>query len=300
VQTPRPAAARSRWLIWDPHEKLWTWTTVGAVRRVFGDNPLGRGILGAVVTADSVLLLTRVLARRVQLVAAGEGRAPSGKGPRPRVLYVDCGVHKEGRQIRAVHAWLGDRYDLTIVGIEAGSEHVEDARSALADVGGVELRHVALVGPDHEGETVRLYTSGGLGRGKGDSLFAARGSRHEDVPAARLSRILVEGGYLDDDTVVVLRMNIEGAEQYVIADLLDSGLDARVDGYYGMWDDVAKIDPDADRAFRAVLRRSGIVSVTFNDRDMPHRLRRFAIRTDLETTVRRGWARRRRPPSPAR
>jgi len=140
VQTPRPAAARSRWLIWDPHEKLWTWTTVGAVRRVFGDNPLGRGILGAVVTADSVLLLTRVLARRVQLVAAGEGRAPSGTDPRPRVLYVDCGVHKEGRQIRAVHAWLGDRYDLTIVGIEAGSEHVEDARSALADVGGVELR----------------------------------------------------------------------------------------------------------------------------------------------------------------
>ena len=103
--------------------------------------------------------------------------------------------------------------------------------------------------------------------------------------------MLADRGCSSHTMPVILRMNIEGAEQFVIQDLLDSGLTASVDGYYGMWDDVSKIDPKADRRFRRLLRANGITNVTFNDRDLPYRLRRFAIRTDIETSIRRGLAR---------
>jgi hypothetical protein len=296
VPAARPTALRLRWIIWHPQEKLWTWTAVRAVHKVVGDGVVAKGVLGAIVTADSFLLVGRVLARRVRFVAAhrmdaGGGASPRPASPRPKVLYLDCGVHKEGLQIRWMHEWFSTRYDLEILGFEAGSEHIADARSELADVEGVQLEHVALVGPDHVGDEVELYLSGGQSRGKGDSLFSTRGQRSETVPARRLSQVLAERGCSCDTMPVILRMNIEGAEQFVIQDLLDTGLTASVDGYYGMWDDVSKIDPKADKRFRRLLRANGITNVTFNDRDLPYRLRRFAIRTDIATSIRRGLVR---------
>jgi hypothetical protein len=291
VPADRPTALRLRWLVWHPQEKLWTWTAVRAVHKVFGDTVVASGVLGAIVTADSFLLAGRVLARRVRFAAAHRLDAGGGASPRPKVLYLDCGVHKEGLQIRWMDEWFSTRYDLEILGFEAGGEHVADARSALADVAGVELDHVALVGPDHVGDEVELYLSGGQSRGKGDSLFSTRGQRSETVPARRLSKVLADRGCSFDTMPVILRMNIEGAEQFVIQDLLDTGLTASIDGYYGMWDDVSKIDPKADKRFRRLLRANGITNVTFNDRDLPYRLRRFAIRTDIETSIRRGLIR---------
>jgi hypothetical protein len=132
-----------------------------------------------------------------------------------------------------MHDWFSTRYDLEILGFEAGSEHIADARAELADVEGVQLDHVALVGPDHVGDEVELYLSGGQSRGKGDSLFSTRGQRSETVPARRLSKVLADRGCSSDTMPVILRMNIEGAEQFVIQDLLDTGLTASIDGYYG-------------------------------------------------------------------
>ena len=291
MSADRPTALRLRWLVWHPQEKLWTWTAVRAVHKVLGDGVVARGVLGTIVTADSLLLVGRVFARRARFAASHRMGAGGPASPRPRVLYLDCGVHKEGLQIRWMHEWFATRYDLEILGFEAGSEHIADARSELADVEGVQLDHVALVGPDHVGDEVELYLSGGQSRGKGDSLFSSRGQRSETVPARRLSQVLADRGCSPRTMPVILRMNIEGAEQFVIQDLLDAGVTASIDGYYGMWDDVSKIDPKADKRFRRLLRANGITNVTFNDRDLPYRLRRFAIRTDIETSIRRGLAR---------
>ncbi|MGB7053206.1 MAG: hypothetical protein WBG41_16695 [Acidimicrobiales bacterium] len=196
-----------------------------------------------------------------------------------------------------MHQWFGKRYDLQILGFEAGSEHIADARSELADLDEVRLDHVALVGPDDDSNEVRLYIHEVAFRGqkenkgKGDSLFSTRSDKYEVVPACRLSQVLKDGGYSLDEMPVILRMNIEGAEQYVIEDLVRAGLHTSIDGYYGMWDDVGKIDPKADEHFRELLRASGITNITFNDRDLPYKLRRLAIRSDIETSIRRGLLR---------
>ena len=59
----------------------------------------------------------------------------------------------------------------------------------------------------------------------------------------------------------------------------------RVDGYYGMWDDLSKIDPERDAGFRRLLRRAGIHPIAFNDRDLAHPIRVWAIRYDLTTSL---------------
>jgi hypothetical protein len=261
-----------RWLIWHPHEKLWNWRLVNIVRRLLGKR-VGGQVVGAIVAADSLILAVRVIARRA--------RCPRPAPPRP-VLYLDCGLHKTGAQVRCVHDWFAGRHDLRILGFEASGAHYADAVAALADLPEAELHQVALVGPEHEGDTVALYRSGT--NGAADSLFSERGNEYDLVPARRLSEII--GGRPLEQMTVILRMNIEGAEQFVIDDLIDAGV--RVDGYYGMWDDLSKIDPAADERFRERLRRHGIANVTFNDRDLRHRLRRWAIRFDMETSMRAG------------
>jgi FkbM family methyltransferase len=243
-----------------------------------------------------------VIGRRLRRSTGAQTKAAGER--RPRILYIDCGVHKRGEQIRWMHRWFGDRFELQVLGFEASEEHIRDAREALGDLDLVELHHAALVGPDHIGEQVRLYKEGNSG--KGDSLFAERGQEYELVPARRLSQVLLAGGHELEGIPVILRMNIEGAERGVIEDLIDAGVERRVDGYYGMWDDLSKIDPAADREFRRLLGEHHISTITFNDRDLVTtrgrrlslrlrgaflRLRRHAIRADIETSVRAGLAR---------
>jgi hypothetical protein len=205
------------------------------------------------------------------------------------VLYVDCGVHKQGEQLRCMQSWFGDRCKLQLVGFEASSEHCRDAAANLADLSRLDLRNAALVGPDAGTDWVKLYKS--AGRGKADSLFRDGGAGYELAPAERLSTVLLrEYGEWLAHGAVLLRMNIEGSEYDVIDDLVRSGVHARIDGYFGMWDDVSKLDPAKDRLFRRLLKAVGIKTVTFNDRDLPHPIRRLAIRVALDSAIRRGIA----------
>ena len=132
-----------------------------------------------VMLADTVVLLGWVARRRVRLLGV------RSLMPRPRrslapVLYVDCGVHEHGDEIRLVRRWLGGRFDVRIVAFEAGSRQFAVAAEALADVPGLDLRREALVGPDHAGATITLHRSPG---GYADSIFAEGGEDREEAPA---------------------------------------------------------------------------------------------------------------------
>ncbi len=273
------------WTLWHPHQKLWNWRLEAAVRRVGRVIGAGPAFVKALVFVDSALLYAGVIARRVRSFGPFAAWRMSPLMNRP-VLYVDCGVHKHGEQLRFMAEHFGGRCDLHMLGFEASSEHHRDAQANLADLPQLDLRQVALVGPDNEADHVRLYK--GLHGGKADSLH--RPSEHyEDVPAEPLSRVLTRDyATLLADAPLLVRMNIEGSEFDVIADLVRAGLASRVDGYFGMWDDVSKIDPDRDRDFRRMLRAAGIHTVTFNDRDLGHPLRRRAIVLALDAAIRHG------------
>jgi FkbM family methyltransferase len=267
---------RLHWLIWHPHQKLWNWWLAGRLRRV--------RLVGPLVFADSVLLLATVVVRRARHLGAGALR----RAPRAHVCYVDCGTHVHGHEVAKAVEWLA-AHDVTALAFEANPVHHAQAAEHLAGFPNVTVRNVALVGPDHDAADVELYV--GSRDGRGDSLFAQDGRRPVRVPAVRLSTVLTDEVRGPGECVVLLRMNIEGAERFVIDDLVDAGLDGQVDGYYGMWDDLSKIDPAQDDEFRALLRSRGIHPITFNDRDLGHRMRVAAIRLDLDTSVQYGLRR---------
>lgn len=272
------------WVIWHPHQKLWNWRLVGLVRRVLAFQPaVAKGAVELLVFVDSLLLVFRVGVRRTAAVATGAlGRATADA----QVLHVDCGLHRDGQELTWVHKWFGQRYALTMIGFEAGRSQFEEASRTLQRIPGLDLCHAALVGPDHDAPTVELHIGDS---DAGASLFSERGQRVEVVPAVRLSEVLKSVSPEPD--AVIVRMNIEGAEAFVIEDILTSGLGARVDGYYGMWDDLAKLDPAADGEFRRRLNAERIRNISFNGRDLAYPIRRFAIRTDLETSIRRALGR---------
>jgi hypothetical protein len=263
-------------IVWHPHQKLWN----GRLERGLGLLPGHAVLVRLLVAVDSLLLAGRVVLRRARRLGwrslVGRPALP------PRMLYVDCGLHREGLQVGSVLEWFGDRAAVSVIGYEASADHYAAVEKKFVGHP-VDLRNEALVGPQHAEPVVRLYKDGG--DGKGDSLFSERGETFETVPAVRLSAALREYAGEHGHQPVILRMNIEGAESFVIDDLIDAGMVGEVAGYYGMWDDLSKIDRRRDAAFRRLLRREGIRTVTFNDRDYRHRLRLWAVRYDMTTAL---------------
>jgi FkbM family methyltransferase len=262
-------------LLWNPHQKLWNWRLVDGVQRVLRAVP-GAGALAtrAIIVADTGLLWGRVLARR------WASRPLRPHDASRTVVYIDAGLFRDGRELELAALWLRP-YRTRLVGIEAGPVQFSAAARNLQHLD-AEFVHAALVGPDHEGQTVTLYLTGRHG-GHDDSLFAVPGTTPVEVPAVRLSDII----HAATEDVVILRMNIEGAEELVIADLAAAGVLERVRGFYGMWDDLSKIDEQRARRFRERLRALNIEPITFNGRDIRHPARLAAIHYDIETSIRR-------------
>src|SRR4051794_12798319 len=102
-------------LFWHPYQKLWNRSLVRRLRR---RGVAGQAAITVLVWVDSLILLARAIGRRM-------GR----RGKRDRVVYVDCGLHKHGEQLRWVRRWLGD--DALLIGIEASPTHFADAAANL-------------------------------------------------------------------------------------------------------------------------------------------------------------------------
>jgi FkbM family methyltransferase len=239
------------------------------------------------VMTDTFLLRVRALLRRARI--AGLGRLGKLETPQRKIVYIDAGLHRSSAQIASMLEWFVLSTSLRVYGIEAHPRYVRECRHRFAGERRVKLFNYALVGPDHEGDTATLYLDGK--KGLGNSLFASRGEESIEVPAIRLSRLIREHDIASPGDIVLLRMNIEGAEMGVIEDLAEAGMVDLFDGFYGMWDDLYKIDPALDAKFCALLRREKIRNLTFNDRDaspIAGPKRKDIIRYDIETSIYHG------------
>jgi FkbM family methyltransferase len=229
----------------------------------------------------AVRLAQQALARRRHRL----GLAPLFKHtipPASRVVYLDAGLHKSAAQLRLVADWFGGRCDLRLYGFEAHPDYLRSAGEAARGIAGLCLVNVALVGPE-QGHFVTLYLNGASGIG--NSLVRRHGSQSIEVPAVRLSDFLVREGIDPRRDITILRMNIEGAEAYVLEDLLAAGLISFVDGFYGAWDDPRKIGGKIAERFDAAMERARVKNFRFNDKDCRSKLRLAIIRYDLTTSI---------------
>lgn len=261
-------------LKWNRHQGFWNGANVRRFRRF--------RLVTPIIWLDTFVLALRVLGDRIRRVGIGSIFAlPKSK---PKVLYLDLGTHREGKQARLIFEWLTPHAELTLLGFDANPTNYSHFAQYHAPAIGMEVAHVALVGPDYDGKTIDLYLDGK--EGLGDTILPQEGAEAVSVPAMRLSRWLHERAIVLQSQIVLLRMNIEGAEFAVLKDLADAGILGNIDGMYGMWNDVQKKGDSAMAAeFDAFLDRENIRNFTFNDRDGKSRFRyslvRYRVMTDI-------------------
>ncbi len=267
--------------LWHPHQGFWNKDIVTLLTRP--TTWLNHLVLTEIVALDTAILFLRALRRRVAVGGIAAVAACPRLPASATVVYLDLGTHRDATELRWMvkHVLPRASESFDAYGFEASERSFRVASRDLGELPGVELFHVALV-HDVPGEgTVRLYRSA---RSIADSLHRTNDS-YEEVPARRLSDWLVDRRIDLDHAICLLRMNIEGAEFDVLRDLVEQGLAHKVDGYYGMWDDLSKLDEAGDRGFRAYLDRHGIHPLTFNGRDMAWGMRRWCIRYDVGTSL---------------
>lgn len=269
--------------LWHPHQGLWNWDLVAALtRQPASARPPRNGLAWALIHADTTARWLIALWRRVRRVG------PFALWARPQVpvtrevVHLDLGTHQAARELSCMAGqWLpraAARW--RVFGFEANPESLQAARQRVGEDSRVQFVHAAVCGQIPEGGYLRLYRHGD---GHGDSLLRA-GSDAIEVPALRLSEWLAAQDFAPD-AILLLRMNIEGAEEAVLRDLHAGGWLGRVAGFFGMWDDLSKIDAARDRNFRAWLRHLGVRPFTFNERDFVSPWRVRAIGYDVDTCL---------------
>jgi hypothetical protein len=235
-------------------------------------------------------MLVYAFTRRVREVGIRSLWLAAQPGP-VKVLYIDAGLHKSARELNLVHRWFNHLPQMQFVGFEGNPAYCAEAADAVP--AGVEVVHCALVGPEH-GDTVTLNLDGQSG--EADSLFRKVTDLSIAVPATRLSAYLTARSIDPSRTVILLRMNIEGAEVPVLQDLAVSKLIDCVDGFYGQWEgDIYAIGGHLIDEFEVLEREHDVRRLSFSGGraglDISSPFRRFYIWYDLNTSILRGSAR---------
>ena len=276
------------WILWHPHQGLWNARLLRTVKKVIPIRPIYRLVSRAIILIDTILLFTRALNRRISKMGIAQVFSRTKVPPGLSLLYFDLGTHKEARElswmVEKVLPRLCDHFEA--YGFEAARECFEQAKAKFVGRENVRLIHRALCYELPADGVVKLYKDSGAGLG--NSLYRSFYAAYEEAPAVRLSGWLRENNLHPESSICLLRINIEGAEYDVIMDLVENGLARQIDGYYGMWDDISKIDQQRDEMFRAFLAKHRIFPFAFNGRDFTAVLRMKCIEYDIKTQVQAG------------
>ncbi len=291
-------------MFWDPHQGLWNNRLVGAMERIVPISPINKLIVLMILLLDTFLLFLRAIARRSSMLTFTKIFAKAKVPNDISIIYFDMGTHKEGAELTLmVHKILPKiSNNFKVYGFEANQESFEQVKKKFIGEKHVSLFHVALCHTLPTNGKIKLYhidltnhlscsgkpqSTWESFRGGADSLYRQSDS-YEEVEAIRFSDWLRKKNIFMEDKICLLRMNIEGAEYDVIQDLVESEFAKHIDGYYGMWDDVSKIDEQRGNDFRDFLSKNNIYPFTFNGRDPIFPARIKCIEYDIQTHVQAG------------
>lgn len=274
------------WLLWHPFEGLWNWNLLRVIRKIIRSQKIYEVLMRTIILLDTIILLIRAFGRRLSKV--GLLRTPFLTTTIPdsiSILYFDLGTHKEAKElsimVNKILPCICKSYKA--YGFEASKGYFEQAQEKFVGNKKTTLIHAALCHVLPNNGKIKLFKS--PSDGIGSSIYRKDYNEYEEVVAIRFSDWLRKNNLDLKNNICLLRMNIEGAEYDVITDLVESGLAKYIDGYYGMWDDVSKIDHQRNNEFRALLSQNHIFPFTFNGRDLQFPLRLRCIEYDILTNV---------------
>jgi len=239
-----------------------------------------------IVGLDTFLLFLQALVRRATMLGPTKMFSKVRVPDDIPVIYFDFGTNREGEELALMVDTILPKLcsHFEAYGFEANQVSYEQVRKKFARKENVRLFHKALCYKLPISGKVKLFHNEG---GFEDSLYRLSTS-YEEVEAVRFSDWLRKHNIILKDKICLLRMNIEGAEYDVIQDLVESGFEKHINGYYGMWDDLSKIDMQCDKKFRTLLSRNHIYPFTFNGRDFALSIRLRCIEYDIKTMFMQG------------
>jgi FkbM family methyltransferase len=264
------------WVFWNPYQGFWNWNLCKIIEKVVFIPTLSKLMIQGIIGFDTFILKTKLKSKTTNTNR-------SGYSPDKIVNYFDLGTHDDAFELR----WVADEFLSTlpnpykIYAFEANPNSFNKAVNNTTHIPNLKLYNVALVNGRAELGKIRLYTGG---NGHADSLYRAKNS-YVDVSAKRISDFFREEKIELEKGINILRMNIEGAEYEVINDLIENDLVKYFDGFYGMWDDVSKINYEKSKEFRKILKAKKIYPYPFNGRDMNVKGRLQLIKQSLERSI---------------
>lgn len=149
-----------------------------------------------------------------------------------KITYIDLGLHKEAFELRMfikICQDLGVEYNA--YGFEANPDY------KFTDIDAT-IYNKAI---SNKNETVKLYLD--EHNGQGNSIFASK--YNVNVDNYREVESIVFSEWFDEiynpENIHILRFNIEGAEWYLMNDIIKNGLHNKIDLFLGAAPDIHKV-----------------------------------------------------------
>lgn len=274
------------WILWHPHQKLWNTRLINRLRKLIPVAPVHKTLRLGIIYLDSLILFLQAIMARVRMLGVMKVFDNAQVPDDVSILYLDAGTHKEANELLLVmDEVLGQiSKNICAYGFEANKDSFKQVTEKIGERDNVQIINRALTHVLPDSKKIKLYTD--MKTGTGDSIYR-KSPHYQHVDVIRLSEFLSENKLIRDNRIVLLRMNIEGAEYDVLQDLVESRLMNCIDGYFGMWDDISKIDMKRDGNFRNFLTKHGIETFTFNGRDLRHPFRVKCIKYHMHTQIMR-------------
>jgi hypothetical protein len=280
------------WMLWHPYQGLWNWDMVKAINIIFSTSIVNKLIIRMIIVIDTAILFIQALVRRATKVGVISLIHIDEIPHDISILYFDMGTDAEAKEL----SLMVDRIlphickNFKAYGFEAIYSLFKQAESKFIKRENVKLTHGAISHTIANGSRIKVYKDS-KGTGGGNSIYRPYFGDYEEVKAIRFSDWLYKNNINLKNSICILRMNIEGAEFDVISDLIENGLTDYIDGYFGMWDDVLKINAYRDYKFRNLLAKNAISPFTFNGRDFCFGFRLKCIEYEINTSIQAGLQR---------
>jgi|TARA_B110000495_G_C22835090_1_gene487118 FkbM family methyltransferase len=220
---------------------------------------------------------------RINYLLANKNLNKSGYSPDKNINYFDLGTHEKAVELN----WVADHVlaqlpnPYKIFAFEANPNSYNLAIDNCNQIDNLKFHNIALVSKIPESGSVKLYVSG---CGLGDSIYRER-NNYIEVEAKKLSDVIRDEDVRLNESINIIRMNIEGCEYDVIEDLIEADLIKYFDGFYGMWDDVFKLDKEKYGKFQKILKEINVYPFPFNGRDMQRENRKALINKSLMNSI---------------
>tara|TARA_S200002703_G_scaffold89425_1_gene77149 strand:- start:1643 stop:2266 length:624 start_codon:yes stop_codon:yes gene_type:complete len=158
-----------------------------------------------------------------------------------QINYFDLGLH-EGKEIDYFHSlFKKNNLDFNIYGIEANQHSYSLCKEKFKNYSNIKIYHNAICNVDDD---VFLYKA--TNNGLGDSLFKGKNNIDikqipEKVKGKKFSSFINQNSIDLDNSVNILKVNIEGSEIFLFEDMIENNLLCKFVLFLGTGHDMRKI-----------------------------------------------------------